>query len=292
MRSLAVVTASLWVLASAPAVPAAVAATDDTGRRVVLEQPARRIVSLAPHVTELLYAAGAGDQVVAAVSYSDYPPAARELPRVGLYNRIDIEQVLAFDPDLIVGWQTGNPVGSLERLRRLGPALFVTEPRSLEDIATNLERLGRLAGTTETAGDAARRFRERKRELQARYADRAPLDVFYEIWNDPLMTINGQHLISAVIRACGGRNVFADLPTLAPRVSVEAVLARDPQVVIASGSDMERPQWLQEWRRWPGLTAVREGHLYSIPPDTLQRHTPRVLEGMEQMCRILEDARS
>ncbi|MDZ7828049.1 MAG: cobalamin-binding protein [Halofilum sp. (in: g-proteobacteria)] len=271
---------------------AEVAVVDDTGRRVELEQPARRIVSLAPHVTEMLYAAGAGDRVVAAVSYSDYPEAAKELPRVGAYNRFDIEQVLAHEPDLVVGWQSGNPEVSLQKLRQLGPSLYITEPRSMEAIATNLERLGRLAGTAGPAADAAAEFRRQHRALRDRYADRPSLDVFYEIWNDPLMTINGEHLISDIIRGCGGRNVFGDLPAIAPRISVEAVLARDPEVLIASGMDDERPEWLDEWKQWPELRAVRRDHLFFIPPNTLQRHTPRVLEGMARMCKVLEEARS
>lgn len=264
---------------------------DDTGRRVTLERPAERIVSLAPHVTELLFDAGAGERVVAAVSYSDHPPAAQELPRVGSYNRFDIERILAHDPDLVVGWQSGNPDEALERLRRLGLTLYLTEPRSLEAIASNLERLGRLAGTGDVAGAEARRFRERHRALRERYADRPRLNVFYEIWNDPLMTVNGDHLISAIMRGCGGENVFADLPELAPRIGVEAVLKRDPEVVIASGMGDERPEWLDEWRQWPELAATRRGNLFFIPPQILQRHTPRVLDGMERMCRALEQAR-
>jgi len=284
--------AGLLLLALAECGLAAVAVVDDAGRRVELEQPARRIVSLAPHVTEMLYAAGAGDRVVAAVSYSDYPEAAKELPRVGTYNRFDIEQVLAHEPDLVVGWQSGNPGTSLEKLRQLGPSLYITEPRSLEAIATNLERLGRLAGTDREASVAAADFRRKHRELRDRYSGRPPLDVFYEIWNDPLMTINGEHLISDIIRSCGGRNVFGDLPAIAPRISVEAVLERDPEVLIASGMDDERPEWLDEWKQWPELRAARREHLFFIPPNTLQRHTPRVLEGMERLCRVLEEARS
>lgn len=292
MRSGFTIGAGLLLLATAQCALAAVVVTDDTGRQVQLQRPAQRIVSLAPHVTELLYAAGAGDRVVAAVSYSDYPEAAQALPRVGAYNRFDIEQVLAHDPDLVVGWQSGNPDASLEKLQHLGPALYITEPRSLDAIASNLERLGRLAGTDDTATEAARTFRQRYERLRQRYADRPPLNVFYEIWNDPLMTINGEHLISAIIRGCGGRNVFHDLPSIAPRISVEAVLARDPQVVIASGMDDERPEWLDEWKQWPELQAVSSGHLFFIPPNTLQRHTPRVLEGMERLCKVLEEARS
>ncbi len=291
MKQVLLIVCGLLLPVASPHVRAAIEVIDDTGRPVTLERPAERIVSLAPHVTEMLFDAGAGDRVVAAVSYSDHPPAARELPRVGSYNRFDIERILEHDPDLVVGWQSGNPDESLERLRRLGPALYVTEPRSLDSIATNLERLGRLAGTTETATAAAERFRARYRALRQRYENRPRLTVFYEIWNDPLMTINGDHLISAIMRSCGGENVFADLSGIAPRISVEAVLGRDPEVVIASGMGDERPEWLDEWKQWPELEATRRDNLFFIPPQYLQRHTPRVLDGMERMCRALEEAR-
>ncbi len=291
MKRLAALLCGACLQAAPAAAQAGIEVVDDTGRGVVLERPAERIVSLAPHVTELLFAAGAGDRLVAAVTFSDYPAPARDLPRVGSYDRIDVERVLAHDPDLVVGWASGNPDASLARLRDLGLTLYVTEPRALETIASNLERLGRLAGTPETAAAAARRFRARYRALRERFADRPPLTVFYEIWNDPLMTVNGEHLISAIIRGCGGRNAFDDLPAIAPRISIEAVLARDPDVIVASGVDDERPGWLDEWQRWPQLTAVQRSHLYFIPPGILQRHTPRVLEGMEHLCRALEDAR-
>ena len=269
-----------------------IVATDATGHEVRLAQPARRIVSLAPHVTELLYDAGAGEHVIAAVRFSDHPPAAQQLPRVGSYNRFDLERILALEPDLVVGWQSGNPGGQLERLRELGLTVYVTEPRSLAAVADSLEVIGRLAGTSAAAARAAEAYRARLQRLRARYADRPPIDVFYEIWNDPLMTVNGDHLISDVIRGCGGRNVFAELPAIAPRISVEAVLARNPAVIVASGMDTERPEWLDEWRRWPELRAVADGNLYFIPPDYLQRHTPRVLDGMQRLCEQLERARS
>lgn len=291
MRHFLVVLCSLCLPVGPSLALADIEVVDDSGRSVTLERPAERIVSLAPHVTEMLFDAGAGDRVVAAVSYSDHPPEARELPRVGSYDRFDIERILAHDPDLVVGWQSGNPDESLERLRRLDLTLYLTEPRRLDSIAENLERLGQLAGTSDVARDEARRFRERHRELRERYADRTRLRVFYEIWNDPLMTINGEHLISAIMRGCGGENVFADLSEIAPRISVEAVLQRNPEVVIASGMGDERPEWLDEWKRWPELEAVRRGNLFFIPPQFLQRHSPRVLDGMERMCRALEEAR-
>ena len=281
----------LAVLLCASAVHAQVSVTDDAGRRVSLAEPAARIVSLAPHVTETLFAAGAGDHVVATVSHSDYPEAAQALPRIGRYDRLDVERILSLEPDLVVGWQSGNPAGSLERLRELGLTLYISEPRRLETIARSLERYGRLAGTAETAAAAAAAYRQRLQRLRARYAGRPSIDVFYEIWNDPLMTVNGEHLISDVIRGCGGRNVFAGLSSIAPRIGVEAVLERDPAVIVASGMGQERPEWLDDWRQWSDLRAVARDNLFFIPPQFLQRHTPRILTGMERLCEQLERAR-
>lgn len=291
MKAAGALLAAALAVVTAPAL-AGPSVVDDSGRRVTLAEPARRIVSLAPHVTEALYAAGAGERVVAAVSYSDHPEAARDLPRVGRYDSLNIEAILAQEPDLVVGWGSGNPGAQLARLRDLGLTLYVNEPRRLEEIAASVERLGTLAGTEDAAAEAARAFRERRADLRARYGDRPTLEVFYQIWNDPLMTINDDHVIADVIRGCGGRNVFAGLSALAPRVSVEAVIERDPEVIIASGTGEERPEWLDMWRDWPELDAVRNDNLYFVPPDLLQRHTPRILDGMERMCAQLERVRT
>ena len=279
------------MLAAAPA-RAGVSVTDDTGRRVVLPAAAQRIVSLAPHVTELLYAAGAGGKLVGAVEYSDYPPAAQALPRVGSSSAVDIEAVAALKPDLVIAWQSGTRVAQYGQLDRLGIPVFVSEPRSLDDIPRTLELLGRLAGTTKDAEAAALDFRTRRDRLAARYASRPPVGVFYQIWDRPPMTVNGQHLISAVMALCGGRNVFADLAMLAPTVTEEAVLAAAPEVIVASGTADARPAWLDAWRRWRSLPAVARDNLYFIPPEQLQRNTPRVLDGAAQLCEQLEQARA
>ncbi|AOF83221.1 periplasmic binding family protein [Methyloversatilis sp. RAC08] len=279
------------MLAAAPA-RAGVSVTDDTGRRVVLPAAAQRIVSLAPHVTELLYAAGAGGKLVGAVEYSDYPPAAQALPRVGSSSAVDIEAVAALKPDLVIAWQSGTRVAQYGQLDRLGIPVFVSEPRSLDDIPRTLELLGRLAGTTKDAEAAALDFRTRRDRLAARYASRPPVGVFYQIWDRPPMTVNGQHLISAVMALCGGRNVFADLAILAPTVTEEAVLAAAPEVIVASGTADARPAWLDAWRRWRSLPAVARDNLYFIPPEQLQRNTPRVLDGAAQLCEQLEQARA
>lgn len=270
---------------------AQVAVRDDTGLTVRLAAPARRIVSLAPHITETLFAAGAGDRIVGTVDYSDYPEAARKIPTVGGYSRVNLESVLALKPDLVIGWESGNSAAHLEKLRALGMPIYITQPDRIEDVAHSIEDYGRLAGTADTADAAARVFRKQLAELKARYGSRPPLRVFYQVWKQPLTTVNGEQIISDAIRTCGGVNVFADLKGLAPNVSVEAVLAADPDVVVASGMDEARPEWLDDWRRWPQMKAVARGNLYFVPPGLIQRHTPRLLEGTRMLCEHLETAR-
>lgn len=265
--------------------------TDEIGREVHLHAPAQRIVSLAPHVTELLFAAGAGAAVVGVVSYSDHPPEARQLPQVGSYTNVDMEAVAALRPDLVVAWHSGNRAVHLDKLEALGIAVYINEPRTLEAVADSIEALGRLAGTEAQAMQAASAFRNRHNELAARYRARPPVRMFYQIWNQPLMTVNDQHLISDVIRLCGGINVFGTLPALAPKIGEESVLAANPEAIVASGMGEARPEWLDQWRRWPQLTAATQGNLYFVPPDLIQRHTPRILDGASQLCAALEETR-
>src|SRR3989344_7869297 len=202
--------------------------SDDAGRMFILASPASRIVSLAPHVTELLYAAGAGNFVVGAVAYSDYPAAAKTIPRVGSGAGLDIEAIVALRPDLIIGWQTGNPAWPIERLAKLGFPVFMTEPRHIDDVADLLVRFGRLAGTEKAAGKSAGEFRRHAARLRARYSGRPTVTVFYQLLDSSLLTVNGRHLISDVIKLCGGNNVFADLPALVPRIDTESVLRKNP----------------------------------------------------------------
>ncbi|MBS0367833.1 MAG: cobalamin-binding protein [Proteobacteria bacterium] len=271
---------------------ASIDVTDDQGQTLHLAQPARRIVSLAPHVTELLFAAGAGDRVVGAVQYSDYPEAAGKVARVGSYTAPDMEMVASLKPDLVIAWKSGNREAQLDKFKALGVPVFINEPRRIEDVARSLSQFGRLAGTSAVADAAAQAFRKRHAALEARYARRPKVRTFYEIWNRPLMTINGEHLISDVIRLCGGDNVFAKLPMLAPTIDVEAVLAAAPDAIVASGMGESRPEWLDDWRKWTKLPAVAKGNLFFIPPDLIQRHTPRILDGAERLCGQLEEVRA
>ncbi len=265
---------------------------DDYGGAVELAQPAARLVSLAPHLTELLYDAGAGSRVVGAVEFSDFPAAAKALPRVGSEAGIDVERILALRPDLVVAWPNVGSARTVNQIEQLGLPVFRSEPRELEDIATTLERLGTLAGTPAQARAAAAAFRAHVRAIEKRHAGGRKVRVFYQIWDRPLLTVNGQHVITKVMRLCGGENVFAELPLIAPEVDAEAVLRADPEVIVASGSGGQPPAWLDSWRRFPGLRAVARGHLYTIAPDLIQRHTPRILEGAEALCTLLEGVRA
>jgi len=280
------------LLCAIPVARAEIVVTDATGADVRLDVAAQRIVSLAPHITELLYAAGAGDKLVGNVDYGDYPVQAKTLPRVGGYTRLDLEAILALKPDLVVAWQSGNPPAALAKLRAIGITVFVSQPDRIADVAVELEHYGQLAGTEAQANAAAARFRARLVALRKQYAQRPVVDVFYQIWKQPLMTINDKQIISDAIRLCGGRNVFGSLPVLAPTVTVEAVLAANPEAIVASGMGDERPEWLDDWRRWNSLTAVARDNLYFIPPQEIQRHTPRLLDGAEKLCRALEATRA
>lgn len=269
-----------------------VSVVDDTGATVRLAQPARRIVSLAPHVTETLFAAGAAERIIGTVEYSDYPEAAKKLPRVGGYSRIDLEAVAALKPDLIIAWQSGNAAAHVDKLRALGFPLYVSQPNRIEDVASELERLGVLAGTSAVGNGAARQFRERLAGLQKKYAGRPAVRTFYQIWKQPLMTIGRRQIITDVVRLCGGENVFANLETMAPTVTVEAVIAANPEAIIASGMGDSRPEWLDDWKRWTSITAVARDNLFFVQPELIQRHTPRLLDGAERLCQHLETARS
>jgi len=260
---------------------------DDTGRNVHIPQAATRIVSLAPHLTEQLFAIGAGEKIVGAVDYSDYPEAAKAIPRVGGYSRLDLERILVLKPDLVVAWQSGNDARAVERLQDLGLTVYVSEPRHLPDIADSMVRLGTLAGVPEKGRQQAEAFRQHLDALRHQFQGEIKRTVFYQIWNQPLMTVSGRHLINDVITLCGGRNIFADLEVLTPNVSLEAVLAANPEVIIASGMGKERPEWLNEWKRWPHLSAVKNSRLFVIDPNIIQRATPRLLLGAEKMCGFL-----
>ncbi len=282
--------AVLALLAVQPAV-AQVSVKDDLGHTITLAQPARRVVSLAPHLTEDLFAIGAGPLLVGAVNYSDYPAEALKLPRVGGYNGFDLERIRALKPDLIVAWETGNPARQLAQVEALGIPLFRDNSRTLDDVPKALARLGTLAGHEADAAAAARRFGEHIARLERQYAARPPVRVFYQIWDRPLMTVNKQQIISDAMRVCGAVNVFAELPTLTPTVDDEAVLVANPELIATGGDGANSIKSLDRWRRWPRLAAVRMGQLAVLPPDLLVRMGPRLPLGVEHLCQAVDRAR-
>jgi iron complex transport system substrate-binding protein len=265
---------------------------DDAGRDVVLDHPARRIVSLAPHLTELVFEIGAGDRLVAAAAYSDYPDAARRLPRVGSQGALDIERIAALRPDLVLAWSSGLSPTDREQLARLGVPVFESTAQELDDVATTLLRLGVLTGAEARAGSAAARFRVRVATLRATYADRRPVRVFFQVWRDPLMTVGGHQLITQVIALCGGVNVFGDLAMLAPIVDAEAVVRGDPEVIATTSDSDDHTADIAAWSRWPGVAAVRARRFAFLDAGTITRPSSRVLIGTEQLCRAIDAARA
>ncbi|WP_332309946.1 cobalamin-binding protein [Noviherbaspirillum autotrophicum] len=291
MRLSLIPSLAAWALLCAAALPAfaAVSAADDTQRTVTLRSPARRIVSLAPHTTEILFAAGAGAYVVGVTEYSDYPPEAKRIASVGSGISLDLERILQLKPDLIVGWNNGNSAAQLAKLDTLGIPVFKSEPHGFADIASSLERLAHLAGTDAAGHAAAASFRARWQRLEATYSRRPTLKVFYQIWRAPLMTLNDKTTPSAVLRLCGAANIFGGLPQLAPTVNIETVLQANPDAIIASSG--EQDDVFGAWRRFPKLKAVAHGNLLLVDGGLLNRSGPRILDGAETLCRQLDAVR-
>jgi len=269
---------------------AAVTVSDDSGRRVTLARPAQRIISMSPHVTELLFAAGGGARVVGAMNFSDYPEAAKAIPLVGSNASLDMEKLVALKPDLLVVWQSGNTARQLEQLRQLGIPMFYSEPQRMEDIATSIERLGALLDTAPAAAQAAAAFRAKSAALAARYGKRAPVRMFYQIWDKPLYTLNGKQIVSDAIRLCGGENVFGALPVKAPEVTVEAVIGADPEAIFGGERD-EQAEGLNLWKPYKSMLAVKRGNLFSLSGGLLARAGPRMVDGAAELCEKLDLAR-
>jgi len=270
---------------------AEVAVIDDVGQEVALISPAMRVVSLAPNLTEILFFIGAGEQVVGVVEYSDFPPAARDLPVIGSHNRFDVEQILSLKPDLIVGWRSGNSQEDLDGLKRLGLPVFISEPSTVEGIVSLMERLGELTGHQAQSLSQASAFRASFNASRETYSTRRQVRVFYQVWEQPIYTLNGDHVISQLISLCGGTNIFSDLKQLAPVVSLESVLARDPEVIVGGGVFGQTPPWAERWQSWPTVRAVRNRHIYAVDSDHIARMGPRLAEGVEALCLVIDKAR-
>ncbi|WP_298451026.1 cobalamin-binding protein [uncultured Marinobacter sp.] len=283
--------ASLLFFALISGAFADVCATDDAGQPLCLAAPAQRIATLSPGATELTFAAGAGDKVIAGVNYSDYPPAALKLPRVGNHTRIDLEALVALKPDLVITWVTGNPPAQIELLEALGIPQFAIEPRTFEGVSSVLERLSTLAGTEQAGFAEAERFRKGIADIADEYRNAEPIPVFYQVWEQPLMTINNDHLIGKVLQLCGGVNVFGDMPRLVPRISAEVVLNANPHAILTGSVDGEADEQLDRWMEYSELSAVVRDNLIFVPASPISRPTPRLLEASKLICEKLDVAR-
>lgn len=266
--------------------------SDFTGEIVTLEKPAQRIVALAPHIVENVFTAGAGEQLVGVVAYSDFPEQAKLLPLVGGYAKTNLEKILELDPDLIIAWESGNSDASVARIKELGYPVYVDQPDSLTDLSKSVRDIGTLTGHAEQAKRAMDEYLAIITETKALYENKPKVRTFYQVWNQPLRTITGKHIISDAIRLCGGTNIYADEPSVSPIINIESLLERDPQAIIASGMSEARPDWLDDWKKWPSLQSVKNDNLFFVNPNHIQRHTVRILLGIDSICTQLDEARA
>jgi iron complex transport system substrate-binding protein len=287
------VKASIVALAAAVAVTTYLAFSargfSATGAPAATDRNELRVVTLAPNLAELMFAVDAGDQLVGVSAYTDFPPAAAELPIIGDAFAIDQEQLLILKPDILLAWDEGTPAHLLDRLRDEGYRVEVIATNGLDDVADALETIGALTGNPQQAKQAAEHYRQRIAALRERYKDTEPVRVFYQISSRPLFTVNGTHYISELLDLCGGQNIFSELGELAPMVDVEAVLSRDPEAMLAATDATEEA--FDDWNSWPGMAANRYGNRFFMPAAEIGRATPRLVAAGQAVCEALEKAR-
>lgn len=270
---------------------AAIVVQDDEGNTVRLNQPAQRIIAMAPNITELLFAAGAGRLIAGAVSYSDFPEDAKKIPQIGDNRDVDIERIIAMKPDLLVLSRQVTSDRQEQQLRSLHIPLYYCEPRTMAAIPSSVKRLGQLAGSAAQADKVAQQLQQQLDALTSRYARRPPVRMFYQVWDKPLFTLNGRHIVSDAIRICGGVNIFSGLKILAPTVSIEAVLQEDPEAIIGTAEEHPADGGLAMWQRYPSMTAVQHKNLFLLDGNLINRAGPRMLDGATALCEKLELAR-
>jgi iron complex transport system substrate-binding protein len=261
------------------------------GELLTLTAPATRIITLAPNLAELVFAAGAGKYLKAVVEYSNFPAQVTQIPRVGDAFRIDLESVIEFEPDLVIAWKSGNPPTALQKLQQLGIKVWQLEITRPAEIAEAVDNISRAAGTEHEGATVARKLRSRLARLQQDHSNKTPMNFFYQVADRPLYTVNGQHIISRSLEICAGQNIFSDQPALAPQISRESVILADPQVMFAPGNNGDTTA-LHGWQEWPRLQAVENNHLFYLPADEISQATPRLLDSIELACKFMDEVRS
>jgi iron complex transport system substrate-binding protein len=286
-----------WFLAGifillAPQCLAEITLNQANGETIELPAPAQRIITLAPNLAELVFAAGAGEKLEAVVAYSDFPPEVKDIPLVGDAFRVDLESIIELQPDLIIAWQSGNPQAALQKLTELGLTVWQVEITQPGQIADVIDDIARAAGTEAAGHIEAESLRQRLQALELGNAGKTPLSFFYQIASEPLYTVNGDHIISAGMEICGGHNVFAELPTLAPQISRESVILADPQIMISGVAPGEPADSLNQWLQWSRLQAVNNDAMVYIPADDISRAGPRLFDAIELACQRFDKIRA
>ena len=269
----------------------AVSVVDDVGNVVVIHQPAKRIVTLAPHLTELLFSLNVGERIIATVAYSDYPQAAKLIPRIGGADNISAEVIFALQPDLVVAWDKGSPAEVLSLLESLGVVVYRASSQTLMGVSKTLSDLSILTGTTDTAVSLLVKFESDIENTTVLYRAKRNVSVFYQLWSDPLMTANKQQMINEMITMCGGTNLFANQREVVPQTSIESILILNPDVILAPEQGTS-PDWRKRWQAWPEITAVDKQHLYTLNADLINRPTLRSVKGLQQVCYLLDKVRT
>lgn len=270
---------------------APITVTDDFNRSVTLSKPAERILSLSPHNTENLFSAGAGEKIVGVVNHSDYPPQALDIASVGSsYASLNLEAMLALEPDLIVAWETGGNRETLHKMDKLGFPIYYSEPRDFEDIIENIEELALLADSSARIDPPLTQLRNELTHLQKEFSKKSTQSVFYQVWREPLMTLNGEHLISRALELCGARNAFAHLSIIAPRLSIESVVQANPDIIITGRVDGKDPD-MTMWEKWNSLGAVQHHGFIFVDSGAMHRNTARMIMGIRGLCEHIDQVR-
>jgi len=247
-----------------------------------------RIVALAPHIVEMLFDIGAGDHIVGTVDYADFPEAALKIPRIGGYHGIQIEKVLALKPDLVIVWQSGNKAADIEQMVKMGLNIIYSKPDNIEDVARELRKLGKHTGYEAQAEAVARRYLNKLTALRKQHANIAPMKVFYQLWPEPMRTINKETLINQLIEVCQGQNVFADNPTPYPQIGIENVIVAQPELIILPEEKSNQVQPVIDWQKWQEIPAVKHQRFIRVNADLLHRFSTRMLDGIEDMCKKID----
>ncbi|MGD9107577.1 MAG: cobalamin-binding protein [Gammaproteobacteria bacterium] len=258
---------------------------------IVIARPAQRIVALAPNLTEIVFAVGAGKKLVGVSCFSDYPKAAKKIPVVAACNDLDIEKIISLHPDLVLAWQGGNPSEQINQLRKLGITVYAASFDKVTDIPKNILAIGKLVGTQTTAGKVSNKFMQNYLKLKNNYANKKPIKVFYELSWQPLLTLNKKSMVGQVINLCGGKNIFAETSIIAPRVGLASVLAADPQLILVSKQAGFGDLAVKGWDDYPQLNAVKNHHVFTVDSVTLERPGPRILQAAQQVCVAVDMVR-